>query len=69
MEEKSMAYELLQEVKHTNKRLFIICLVELLIIVSMAIGFLVYESQYNFEAEETYTQETNDSSDITQTIN
>lgn len=69
MEEKSMAYELLQEVKHTNKRLFIICLVELLIIVSIAIGFLVYESQYNFEAEETYTQETNDSSDITQTIN
>ena len=51
MEEKSLAYELLQEVKRTNKRLFIICLVELAIIISMAIGFLIYESQYDYETE------------------
>lgn len=73
MEEKSIAYELLEEVKRTNKRLFIIAIVELVIIVSMAIGFLIYQSQYEYATttEETYTQETsnNDSSDITQSIN
>jgi len=70
MEEKSIAYELLQEVKKTNKRLFILAIVELTIIVSMITGFLIYESQYDFTAEE-YTQETTeiDSSDITQSIN
>ena len=70
MEEKSIAYELLQEVKKTNKRLFILAIVELVIIVSMITGFLIYESQYDFTAEE-YTQETTDidSSDITQSIN
>ena len=70
MEEKSTAYELLQEVKKTNKRLFILAIVELVIIVSMITGFLIYESQYDFTAEE-YTQETTDidSSDITQSIN
>jgi hypothetical protein len=51
MEEKSIAYELLEEVKKTNKRLFIIAIVELVIIVSMAIGFLIYESQYEFSDE------------------
>ena len=51
MEENSLAYELLQEVKKTNKRLFIICLIELVIIVSMVIGFLIYESQYEYGAE------------------
>ena len=72
MEEKSIAYELLQEVKRTNKRLFIIAIVELIIIVSMAIGFLIYQSQWDYSTTtEEYTQETSDidSSDITQTIN
>lgn len=68
MEDKSIAYELLQEVKHTNKRLFIICIVELFIIVSMITGFLVYLNQYEFISEETYTQETDNSSDVTQRI-
>lgn len=70
MEEKSIAYELLQEVKKTNKRLFILAIAELTIIVSMITGFLIYESQYNLTTEE-YTQETTDidSSDITQSIN
>lgn len=70
--ENSLAYELLQEVKRTNKRLFIIVIVELVIIVSMIVGFLIYESQFQYSTtEETYTQETsnNDSSSITQSIN
>jgi len=70
--ENSLAYELLQEVKRTNKRLFTIVIVELAIIVSMIVGFLIYESQFQYSTtEETYTQETsnNDSSDITQSIN
>lgn len=71
-EKNSLAYELLQEVKHTNKRLFIISLVELAIIVGIIIGFFIYESQFEYSTStEEYTQETydNDSSDITQTIN
>lgn len=70
--ENSLAYELLQEVKRTNKRLFVIVIVELAIIVSMIVGFLIYESQFQYSTtEETYTQETsnNDSSNITQSIN
>lgn len=81
MEEKSLAYEMLEELKRANERLertsnsnskrwFVIAIVELVIIVSMITGFLIYESQYDFTAEE-YTQETTDidSSDITQSIN
>ena len=70
MENLSIAYELLRELKHTNRRIFIICIVEFVIIVSMVIGFFVYESQYNY-GDETYTQETYDveSSDIAQSIN
>ena len=90
MEEKSLAYEMLEELKRANERLertnerlertsnnnskrwFIIAIVELVIIVSMAIGFLIYESQYDYATTtEEYTQETSniDSSDVTQTIN
>ena len=61
MEEKSLAYELLQEVKNTNKRLFIICLVELVIIISMAIGFLIYESQYEYSTTDELYQDIEDS--------
>lgn len=63
MEEKSLAMEMLEELKRSNKRWFIIAVVELLIIVSMIIGFLIYESQY----DKSYTDETIqtvDSSDI-----
>ena len=84
MEEKSLAYEMLEELKRANERLertsnsnskrwFIIAIVELVIIISMVIGFLIYQSQYDYATttEETYTQETSnsDSSDITQSIN
>ena len=65
MEENSLAYELLKEVKNTNKRLFIICLVELVIIISMAIGFLIYESQYEYESE---TYQTIDDTEMQESI-
>lgn len=69
MEEKSLAYELLEEVKKTNKRLFILCIVELVIIVGIVVGHFIYESQYEL-VDETYTQEVsdNDSSSVTQSI-
>lgn len=69
MEEKSLAYELLEEVKHSNKRLFVIAIVELIIIVSMFVGFLVYESQFDYSATMEQTQENIDSSTATQSIN
>jgi capsular polysaccharide biosynthesis protein len=60
MENLSIAYELLRELKHTNKRIFIICIVEAVIIVSMVIGFFVYESQYNLDGETyQYVDDTN----------
>lgn len=46
MEEKSLALEMLQEVKKSSKRWFIISIVELLIIVAFVISFFIYESQY-----------------------
>lgn len=69
MEDKSLAYELLEEVKKTNKRLFILCIVELVMLVGIVVGHFIYESQYEL-VDETYTQEVsdNDSSSITQSI-
>ena len=62
---ESLAYELLKEIKATNKRLFIICLVEFIVIISMIIGFLAYESSFTYDE---YTQEVTNSTDIEQTI-
>ena len=82
MEEKSLAYEMLEELKRANERLertansnskrwFIIAIIELVIIISMVIGFLIYESQYDYVTTTENTQETQDidSSNVTQTIN
>ena len=55
MENNSLAYELLKEVKTTNKRLFIICLVEFIVIISMLIGIFIYNNSFVYEE---YTQET-----------
>ncbi len=55
--EHSIAFEMLQEIKKSNKRWFIIALVELAIIVSMVVGYFVYESQFEIDAQsnaETY---------------
>ena len=64
---ESLAYELLREVKTTNKRLFIICLVEFIVIISMLIGIFIYNNSFVYEE---YTQETNysESSEIEQNI-
>lgn len=53
MEEKSIAYELLQEVKKTNKRLFIICIIELIIIVVTNAGWIYYNTQFETVSEQT----------------
>ena len=53
MEEKSIAYELLQEVKKTNKRLFIICIIELIIIVVTNAGWIYYNTQFETVSEKT----------------
>lgn len=83
MEEKSLAMEMLEELKRSNERLerqskdnakkwFIISIVELLIIVSMIIGFLIYESQYEVGYVDETTQTIEDidnNSTATQNIN
>lgn len=59
--ENSLAYELLQELKRSSKRWFIVSIIELTIIVSMIIGFFIYESQYSYETTEDiyqYNEET-----------
>lgn len=57
-EEKSLAYILLEDLKKTNKRIFVICIIEAIIIMSMFIGFLIYESQFQTIVEgETTTIE------------
>ena len=69
MEEKSIAYELLQEVKKTNKRLFILAIVELTIIVSMITGFLIYLNQYDYVATDELYQDISDSELENSTLN
>ena len=72
MDEHSLAYEMLGEIKKSNKRWFIIAIIELVIIVAMAIGFFIYESQFEYVTTATeQTQETEfvESSNVTQTIN
>jgi hypothetical protein len=69
--ENSLAYEMLKEIKSSNKRLFIIAIIEMVIIISMFVGFLIYESQFEYVSSETTSQEllSTDSNNISQTIN
>lgn len=71
MDEHSLAYEMLEEIKKSNKRWFSIAIIELVIIVGIVIGFFVYESQFAYVTTTEQTQETEfvDSSNVTQTIN
>lgn len=72
MEEKSLAMEMLQELKKANKRNFAIIVILLVALVGSNIAWLVYESQYETVAETTtYTQEaeSSDNSTISQDIN
>lgn len=68
MENNSLAYELLQELKRSSKRWFIISIIELTVIVSMIIGFFIYESQYSYESVEDIYQYTEESSSINQSL-
>lgn len=56
--ENSLAYELLQELKRSSKRWFIVSIIELTVIISMIIGFFIYESQYSYETTEDIYQYT-----------
>lgn len=71
MEEKSIAMEMLQELKRANKRNFAIIVILLVALVGSNIAWLVYESQYEIVDEITYTQEaeSSDNSTISQDIN
>ena len=53
MEEKSLAMEMLQELKKANKRNFAIIVILLVALVGSNIAWLVYESQYEVVAETT----------------
>lgn len=75
MDEHSLAYEMLEEIKKSNKRWFAIAIIELVIIVGMVVGFFIYESQFEYVTETTTTveqnQETDDvnSSSMSQSVN
>lgn len=69
--ENSIAYDMLKEIKAANKRLFIIAVIEMVVIISMFVGFLIYESQFEYVSTETTSQEltTTESNNISQNIN
>ncbi len=74
MEEKTLATEMLHELKTNMKRWFIIAIVELILLVGSNVAWLIYNSQFEeITTEETteYSQEANtngDNSPIEQTI-
>ena len=69
MEERSLALEMLKEVKAQSKSWFIIAIIELVIIIATNTGWLIYESTFETVTEEQ-TQEAyyNDNSTVTQNI-
>lgn len=66
MEEKSIAMEMLQELKRANKRNFAIIVILLVALVGSNIAWLVYESQYEIVGE-TETIQSIEGSDIDNT--
>lgn len=72
MEDKSFAFEILKELKTQNRRQHILIIILIFVIVSMIIGFFIYESQFETITDETQTIENIDQSDnssFIQTIN
>ena len=65
MEEKSLAMEMLRELKKANKRNFAIIVILLVAFVGSNIAWLVYESQFETVVEETV--QTVESSDLDNT--
>ena len=71
-EERSLATEMLHEMKMQSKRWFIIAVIELILLVGSNICWLIYESQFEeVTTEEQVIEDINNSSNsnYTQTIN
>lgn len=73
MVDHTIAYEMLGEIKKSNRRWFAIAIIELIIIISMIVGFFIYESQFEYVTSTTTEQSqeaiSTDSSSINQAIN
>lgn len=72
MEERSLALEMLKEVKAQSKRWFIIAIIELIIIIITNAGWLIYNSQFEeITTDEQVIEDIDNSnnSTYTQTIN
>lgn len=72
MEERSLALEMLKEVKAQSKRWFIVAIIELVIIIATNTGWLIYESQFEEITTDEQVMEDIDNStnsNYTQTIN
>lgn len=72
MEDNSFAFEMLKELKAQNRRQHILIIILIFVIVSMIIGFFIYESQFETITDETQTIENieqSDNSSFIQTIN
>lgn len=63
MEDTSFAFEMLKELKAQNRRQHILIIILIFVIVSMIIGFFIYESQFETITDETQTIENIDQSD------
>ena len=75
MEENSLAYEMLKEIKSSRGNIFAIAVIEAIIIAILiailTVGFFIYESQFDYETsvEQNQKVEDIDTSDVIQTIN
>ena len=72
MEERTLATEMLHELKAQSKRWFIIAIIELVLLVGSNIGWWIYESQFETIATDEQVMEDIDNStnsNYTQTIN
>lgn len=72
MNDDSFALEMLKELKSQSKRWFIIAIIELVILISTNVGWMIYEAQFETITTEEQTIEDVDNSsnsNYTQTIN
>lgn len=68
MEEKSLAMELLQDMKKTNKRMFALLVIILILWFATIGSFVWYINQFDFVTETTQEMTDIDNSTATQTI-
>ena len=72
MEDTSFAFEMLKELKAQNRRQHILIIILIAVIVTMVVGFFLYESQFETITDEVQTiEDVQDSSNssFVQTIN